>query len=332
MLMLIQKYIIMLPTTFTDRFKELMSVKIEDLEAQARNAISRRSAEWAARGIMSPNSLHGLRHENAVWLTTHRIQASLEAIQKVALAQNLPYSESLATDLKALLQNFTSETWCKQLIDNYDSLDNQQRGQYDRDLLQKRGIALNRTNAEIDLLVDSIKTRSQATQVQTKELEQKFKILLSARQAPMDFDEWAKELGATSGAIAILFVDIDNFKLLNTRHTETVIDETILPDAMQLIRGLTHLRGGAYRQGGEEFLVILPNIKASEAYAFGEKLRSTFESTSFKVKEQVEQLTVSIGIAVWPQHGSSYNEVLKAANREEAAAKLTRNACRLAKD
>jgi diguanylate cyclase (GGDEF)-like protein len=126
-------------------------------------------------------------------------------------------------------------------------------------------------------------------------------------------------------------VDIDNFKRLNTRHTETIIDETILPDAMKLIQNLIRLRGGAYRHGGEEFLVILPNSDSSEATAFAEKLRSAFESTDFKVKEQVERLTISIGIALWPQHGTTYDELLKTANEAESEAKHTKNTCVLAK-
>jgi len=213
------------------------------------------------------------------------------------------------------------------MVDNYFTHDDQQRNSYNWELLQERRIALNRANTEIDLLVDGIRTRTQATTVQAKELEQKFGILMSAKQAQIDFEIWAGELMSSSRSIAILFVDIDNFKPLNTRYTETIIDETVLPDVMKLIQNFIRFRGGAYRHGGEEFLVILPNSDSSEASAFAEKLRAAFESTDFKVKEQVERLTISIGIALWPQHGSTYDEVLKMANEAESEAKGTKNAC-----
>jgi GGDEF domain-containing protein len=40
---------------------------------------------------------------------------------------------------------------------------------------------------------------------------------------------------------------------------------------------------------------------------------------------QVEQLTVSIGVAFWPEHGEIYDEVLKKANQAEAEAKRSKN-------
>ena len=80
---------------------------------------------------------------------------------------------------------------------------------------------------------------------------------------------------------------------------------------------MVYQRGGAYKQGGEEFLVILPNHDGAEAAAFVEKLRLAFHSTTFKVKDQVEHMTVSIDVACWPRHGQTYDEVLKKANQAE---------------
>ena len=163
----------------------------------------------------------------------------------------------------------------------------------------------------------------------TKELEQKFKILLSQPQEQRDFDNWRAGAGEPSFPIGVLFIDIDNFKELNNRHTETTVDKTILPQAQILLRQVTAHRGGAYRHGGEEFVVLLPNHDLDEAARFAEKLRKAFETCRFQVSDEEEALTVSIGVAIWPDHGKTLSEVLDAANEAEHLAKREgRNAVR----
>lgn len=163
-----------------------------------------------------------------------------------------------------------------------------------------------------------------------KEREQKFGILLSPAQAGRDFKEWSQEAEAIGNPIAVLFVDVDEFKAFNLKLTETKVDQTIFPDVQRLLAKLVQGRGEAYRVGGEEFVVIVPNLDAIEARAFGEKVRAAFEQRSFATGSSEEHVTVSIGIAMWPEHGETYEAVLGAANRAEAEAKKTRNTIKLA--
>lgn len=165
----------------------------------------------------------------------------------------------------------------------------------------------------------------------TKEREQKFGILLSPAQAGRDFKEWIREAEAVDNPIAVFFVDVDEFKALNAKLTEVKVDQTILPDIQHLIAKLVQGRGEAYRQGGEEFVMIVPNLDASEAAAFGEKIRVAFEQRAFATGSSEERITVSIGIALWPGHGATYEMVLAAANRAEAEAKKTRNVVKMAR-
>lgn len=166
--------------------------------------------------------------------------------------------------------------------------------------------------------------------VTPKEREQKFGILLSPGQAVKDFAEWKAEAEKWGNPMTVLFVDLDNFKTLNERLTHTKVDQTILPEAQTLLAKLVQGRGAAYRQGGDEFVVILPNLEPREADTFAGKVRAMFESHPFEVDGQPETVTVSIGVALWPDHGATYPEVLESANRAEAEAKKARNAVRMA--
>jgi diguanylate cyclase (GGDEF)-like protein len=130
--------------------------------------------------------------------------------------------------------------------------------------------------------------------------------------------------------VAVLFVDLDHFKALNARWTNATVDETLLPAAQRLLAKLVQGRGEAYRHGGEEFLLIMPNMDRREAEAFAEKVRDAFERQTFEVRGASQAITVSVGVALWPDHGATYNEVLEAANRAELQAKQTRNTVKTA--
>ncbi len=318
----------MLPTSFINRFSQIMDIKLSDLSTEARSRFSQRSAEMSRRGFSTPPVTPMLHHESAVWLTLGRIEAALDAIKRlISSGHALPYSEKLSVELKQLVESFATETWCKQSVDAYGPLTTDKRIEYDKDLLLQRSTALDKANLEIDLLADAARSNTAQVLPQSKEFDQKFKILLSAGQARLDFEAWMTELKPTGGSIAILFIDIDHFKTFNTKYTETVVDETLLPNAMALIQNLASQRGGAYKQGGEEFLVILPNHDRTEASAFAEKLRTAFERNLFLVEDNEERMTVSVGIALFPEHGQTYDQVLKIANKAKATAKLTRNTC-----
>lgn len=128
---------------------------------------------------------------------------------------------------------------------------------------------------------------------QAKERDQKFGIVLSPGQAKLDFDEWTKELAGSQGNIGVLFLDIDNFKSLNTAYTETKVDATILPAFMRLLNSLAMKRGGVYRYGGDEFLIVLPNHDVGDSAAYSERVCSTIASNDFKVDGGNQKLTVS---------------------------------------
>lgn len=155
-----------------------------------------------------------------------------------------------------------------------------------------------------------------------KELEQKFKILFSAGQAATDFAAWTANREERV-PIVVLFIDIDDFKSMNTMLGETVVDDTILPGFQRFLELRCRHRGCAYRQGGEEFVVTLPNHTPDEGTAFAERLRAETEARVFKVPPSEVRLTISVGVASFPANGSTYAEVLHAANAAEHRAKST---------
>ncbi len=185
---------------------------------------------------------------------------------------------------------------------------------------------LNRIFQEHDVhvrLIDGTLSDSDGVLLADSDYEQKFGILLSPKREEAHFKGYAEECAPHHLPIAVLFLDLDNFKGINTKYTESVVDRTILPDAQRLLSSLAMKRGQAYRHGGEEFVLLLPNHNQEEALAIAERIRAAFEQRTFMVDTTSETVTVSIGVALHPKHGAAYQQVLEAANLAERQAKST---------
>ncbi|MGE0641179.1 MAG: diguanylate cyclase [Thermoanaerobaculia bacterium] len=81
--------------------------------------------------------------------------------------------------------------------------------------------------------------------------------------------------------LALLFLDLDYFKLVNDRHGH-LAGSQVLREAGQLLRHTVGLsRALVARYGGDEFVVVLPDVAAADAMATAERLRAAIEETTF---------------------------------------------------
>jgi len=152
-------------------------------------------------------------------------------------------------------------------------------------------------------------------------------ILYNSFLQEIDFKEWMNEENIKK--IGLLYIDIDDFRQLNKKYTETIIDETILPDFKKTLKKVTKFHGKAYREHdrGDEFVIMFPVHNQKETNEFADKLYSTIKSKTFVIKDgdnvNEENITVSIGLALWPDNGKEFNEIKKAANKAKQYAKDT---------
>ena len=77
-----------------------------------------------------------------------------------------------------------------------------------------------------------------------RELEQKFRILYSPTQAQRDFDLWVSEAAeVTNYSVGVIFLDVDDFKQLNSSFTESVVDRTLLLISSGLLQASAYTAG-----------------------------------------------------------------------------------------
>lgn len=318
----------MLPANFNDRLNQMMGVKLEEIAKETQEAFSKDSADAARRGYVHSSYTLCLHQKKRLQQISKRVGAVLECQKRLISAMRHPFSDTLASELKKQAEAWVTEEWCEQSIQSDPNLGlmKDYKTEFREETLQTRNNALRKASIEIDLLIDELRTQPSTHALATaKELDQKFKILLSPDQIKKDFNEWTEKLAPINGQIAVLFVDLDNFKALNTKYTEPRIDQDFLPDAMHLTESFVRIRGEAAKYGGDEYVLVLPNHAAAEAVAFSENLRRSFEQHKFIVAGDEIHITVSIGVALWPLHGPTYEDVLTKASAAKQIAKAHRN-------
>jgi diguanylate cyclase (GGDEF)-like protein len=112
---------------------------------------------------------------------------------------------------------------------------------------------------------------------------------------------------------SILFIDIDHFKRVNDTMGHVVGSE-ILRQLGAKIKNLVRTTDYAFRYGGDEFIVLLSHTIGAPAGLVAERLREMVESTQFKVDDHEINITVSIGLAFFPEHANSAQEIIKIAD------------------
>ncbi|KKK86874.1 hypothetical protein LCGC14_2758880, partial [marine sediment metagenome] len=122
--------------------------------------------------------------------------------------------------------------------------------------------------------------------------------------------------------LSVVVCDLDQFKDVNDRFGHAAGDK-VLKRLSTLVSEAKRLIDTAVRVGGEEFVLILPDTDAHGAYVVAERLRNVVKQ---EFPKEGMTLTISLGLATFPAHAESGDELLLAADQALYAAKaLGRN-------
>jgi diguanylate cyclase (GGDEF)-like protein len=111
---------------------------------------------------------------------------------------------------------------------------------------------------------------------------------------------------------SVVMIDVDHFKDFNDRFGHMAGDE-VLMRVSKLIAERCRANDLAARYGGEEFAILLPETCVEGAVAFSEKIRMEIEKHSFG-PNQARTVTVSAGLACYPEDGNTTAEIIKTAD------------------
>jgi len=118
---------------------------------------------------------------------------------------------------------------------------------------------------------------------------------------------------------SLIMIDIDFFKTYNDTYGHLAGDE-VLAGVARCIQSSIRTIDTAFRYGGEEFIVILPETTIEGAFVVADRIRAKIEERVFSGRSSV---TASLGIANWPADGTSKEDILLSVDRALYAAKET---------
>jgi diguanylate cyclase (GGDEF)-like protein len=120
--------------------------------------------------------------------------------------------------------------------------------------------------------------------------------------------------------LALCVMDIDHFKLYNDSHGH-LNGDAVLSELGRIIRRQIREADSAYRYGGEEFMIILPETPCEEAARVAERIRLVFFGhTFFPEKDTPVHVSVSVGVTSYVS-GESVSDLVDRADRNMYAAK-----------
>lgn len=129
-------------------------------------------------------------------------------------------------------------------------------------------------------------------------------------------DQLRRELHThRNSQVALILFDVDQFKAFNDRFGHPEGDRLLYMIAKTLEKSVSE-QGFVSRYGGEEFTLILPNMELKSAHALAEKLRQQIEQMSQpSLTSSPTPVTVSAGLAIFPEHASTANLLIECADR-----------------
>ena len=122
-----------------------------------------------------------------------------------------------------------------------------------------------------------------------------------------------KKAEQTNQMISVLFLDLDGFKKINDTLGHEAGDKLLI-EAGKRLQGVIGGAGTVGRLGGDEFIVILYNLQSCKnAIPFVDKIIKQFRK-SFQIDSRDLILTTSVGLATYPEDGTSASELLRNAD------------------
>jgi diguanylate cyclase (GGDEF)-like protein len=114
--------------------------------------------------------------------------------------------------------------------------------------------------------------------------------------------------------VSVITLDVDHFKKFNDNHGHDAGD-TVLRHVGEILGAMFADDAVPCRFGGEEFVVMLPNSTLDKAAARAEELRAKIEALTIRYADgQLPRVTISAGLASFPEAGANMMDVLKAAD------------------
>jgi diguanylate cyclase (GGDEF)-like protein len=113
---------------------------------------------------------------------------------------------------------------------------------------------------------------------------------------------------------SVLFIDLDHFKTVNDTHGH-LIGSKLLAEIGYLVKAQLRLIDFAFRYGGDEFVVLLPQTSKDQALVVAKRLRDALRASSFCREESLNlNVRASMGLATYPHDARTAHDIIRQAD------------------
>jgi diguanylate cyclase (GGDEF)-like protein/PAS domain S-box-containing protein len=144
--------------------------------------------------------------------------------------------------------------------------------------------------------------------------------IFNRRYLDETLDRELSRAGRENYPVCVIMIDLDHFKRINDTYGHEAGD-LVLKAIAQTLSEQSRRGDFACRYGGEEFVVVLPNMTLETACERAEELRKSLNLLSVPYEYYSLSVTISMGIACFPENGQTRDAILRAADQAMYAAK-----------
>ncbi len=170
----------------------------------------------------------------------------------------------------------------------------------------------------VDFLVKQLQTTcrwfSRFTETQTLLHIDDLTGLYNHRYLELSLERELKRAQRYNSSFCLLFIDLDDFKPINDQHGH-LAGSQVLREVASILKLTVRDVDLVFRYGGDEFVVLLIESDAKAGYKTAQRIREKIQQTNFEVAPgRFAQLTSSIGVAAFPEHGVEKDRLLAMAD------------------
>ena len=112
----------------------------------------------------------------------------------------------------------------------------------------------------------------------------------------------------------MLFIDLDHFKKVNETHGH-LVGSKLLAEIGYLIKAQLRLIDYAFRYGGDEFVILLPQTGKEQAVVVAKRLREALRTSTFCQEEKLDlKVRASMGLSTFPHDAKTPQDVIRQAD------------------
>jgi diguanylate cyclase (GGDEF)-like protein len=138
--------------------------------------------------------------------------------------------------------------------------------------------------------------------------------LYNQRYLPAVLEHEIQRSKRDQAQFSLLFLDIDYFKVVNDGRGHWV-GSKLLVEMGKVLKGQVRACDYAFRYGGDEFIILLGSSNSENSKRVAERIRKAVESQPFTVEGHSLNLTVSIGLATYPEHAQTAAALIQLADQ-----------------